>query len=403
MKILQFVHDYGAEGAGYGMESYTGGLMAKLEERGHQNVVVYETPLPPVPQTPGRASYQLPDGSANGGSRSAVERLREIICTEHPDAAFVHTVGPPDCVRQVVESLPSLFFAHTPIGFCPSGGKFFQRDESVCNVRWGPICLLNAYVQRCTTRRPALLWQFYRRTQQMQPWLRQAPYIVVPSTYMRDQFIAEELPSERIVMLPDPVPIPEHAVPSPIGDPTVFAAARLEPSKGVRYLVAAMALLPQEYSLAVAGDGAQRAKLEALALRLGVASRTTFLGRLEQAEVSAWYQRAHVVVVPSVWPEPFGLVGPEAMAHGRPVVAFNVGGIPDWLTDGETGFLVDAKDVKGLAARIRMLGEDPALAKQFGARGREIAKERFTFDGHIDRLAGMLEALMGLKTTSFAG
>jgi glycosyltransferase involved in cell wall biosynthesis len=102
--------------------------------------------------------------------------------------------------------------------------------------------------------------------------------------------------------------------------------------------------------------------------------------------MEAHYARARVVVVPSLWPEPFGLVGVEAMARGRPVVGIDRGGIREWLAHGETGLRVEPTAAT-LAAAIQRLLNEPELALCFGRAGREQWRERFSPAVH----AGLLE------------
>ena len=118
----------------------------------------------------------------------------------------------------------------------------------------------------------------------------------------------------------------------------------------------------------------------------GLAERVHFSGWLDPGAVETLYERAAVVVCPSVWDEPFGLVGLESMAHGKPVVAFRVGGIPDWLADGETALLVARKDTDAMARAIDRLLGDRDLAQRYGERGREVLGERFTIEAHVDGL-----------------
>jgi glycosyltransferase involved in cell wall biosynthesis len=89
--------------------------------------------------------------------------------------------------------------------------------------------------------------------------------------------------------------------------------------------------------------------------------------------------------MPSRWPEPFGIVGIEAMAQSRPVVASKVGGIPDWLDDGETGRLVPAGDASALAAAITSVLDDEEWAGQLGtAAWRRVG--RFSVAAHLEQL-----------------
>jgi glycosyltransferase involved in cell wall biosynthesis len=125
-----------------------------------------------------------------------------------------------------------------------------------------------------------------------------------------------------------------------------------------------------------------------LAGTLGIAESVTFLGECES--MSELYLRSSVLVIPSVWPEPFGLVGPEAMAHGVPVVAFEVGGIPEWLNHGKGGFLVEPKDIAKMAERIQFLIDNPELARRVGQIGFEIARKNFNMELFAGRFLEVL-------------
>jgi len=118
-----------------------------------------------------------------------------------------------------------------------------------------------------------------------------------------------------------------------------------------------------------------------------------FTGYVPQEEISSYYADASVAAVSSVWPEPFGAVGLEAMRHGVPVVAFDAGGIREWLFEGVNGFLVPWMDRNRFAARIEQLLQDKALARALGERGRQIALEKFGFDQYISGLEQMFQRL----------
>jgi glycosyltransferase involved in cell wall biosynthesis len=121
-----------------------------------------------------------------------------------------------------------------------------------------------------------------------------------------------------------------------------------------------------------------------------------FTGWLDPKEIKSLYQQAAVVVVPSLWPEPFGMVGIEALNHGKPVVAFNVGGVSEWLKHGENGFLVPPKDISRLAAAIETILTNPGLAHRMGQRARALAVEQFDIDRHVGQLLEVYqEALSG--------
>src|SRR6185436_12837217 len=96
----------------------------------------------------------------------------------------------------------------------------------------------------------------------------------------------------------------------------------------------------------ILGDGNHRAHCERLCRKLGLEDRVQFRGFILRHELKDFYLESSVFVVSSLWPEPFGLVGPEAMRYGLPVVAFDAGGIKEWLIDGQNGYLVPWKDTE---------------------------------------------------------
>jgi glycosyltransferase involved in cell wall biosynthesis len=133
-----------------------------------------------------------------------------------------------------------------------------------------------------------------------------------------------------------------------------------------------------------AGDGPERPRLQQLAASLGIRAR--FPGWVSGANRDALLGDAAVLAVPSVWPEPFGLVGLEAAAFGTPAVAFDTGGISEWLTDGVNGRLVaPARGSAGLGDAIAALLKDVDNWRQLSAGARDVA-DRFTIRAHLDAL-----------------
>jgi SAM-dependent methyltransferase len=162
---------------------------------------------------------------------------------------------------------------------------------------------------------------------------------------------------------------------------------RLHAWKGVDTLLRALPSLPPQATLALYGRGgrAEGERLMALADSLGVSDRVTF-GSLDRDELVAKYLGADVVVFPSEWPEPFGLVPLEAMACGTPVVATAVGGSGEYLRDGYNAVLYPAGDPAALAAAVRRLHVDPDLRSRVVRGGHTTAGEL-----DVERLADVLE------------
>jgi type III pantothenate kinase len=113
---------------------------------------------------------------------------------------------------------------------------------------------------------------------------------------------------------------------------------------------------------------------------------------VDHDRLASFYAGARFAVVPSRWPEPFGMVGPEAMARGRPVIGFAAGGIPDWLDDGVTGLLVPPGDIGGLTRAMDRLLGDPALTAAMGRAAAARVDRELTHRSYIDALKRSLEA-----------
>jgi glycosyltransferase involved in cell wall biosynthesis len=110
------------------------------------------------------------------------------------------------------------------------------------------------------------------------------------------------------------------------------------------------------------------------------------------AVMEAW-RKSSIALVPSLWPEPFGIVVIEAMKSGRPVIASNTGGIPDIVVDGETGTLVPPGDHEALAAEIRRLVDNPQLAARMGQAGRRHVRE-FQATSVVPRIEQVYQTLV---------
>ena len=173
---------------------------------------------------------------------------------------------------------------------------------------------------------------------------------------------------------------------------TILFGGRVTTEKGLQQLIKALAPIQADWRLTVAGDGPARSTCQRLAEQLGIAQRIDFVGWMPSSEMQALYQNCAFVVVPSLWPEPYGRVGPEAYVHGRPVVAFAVGGIPDWLEDGQTGYLAQPGDVAGLGSAIARLLEEPDDQERMGRTARAQANVRWNVDTHVNRLVTTFQA-----------
>jgi glycosyltransferase involved in cell wall biosynthesis len=239
-------------------------------------------------------------------------------------------------------------------------------DADLVHAHWLP-----AGAVAMTTRKPFVVqvWgtdvELARRVPALaRRVLRRARVVIAPSRALADE--ARRLGAEDVRTIPSGVELPAE-VGEEADPPEILYAGRLSAEKGVRELIAAADGLP----LVVVGDGPLRDKVPGA------------LGFLPHDELERRYGRAAVVACPS-HREGFGVVCAEAMAHGRPVVAGDVGGLRDLVVHEETGLLVPPGDVSALRDALRRLLADEGLRRRFGEAGRARVAEHFTWKGFAD-------------------
>jgi len=165
----------------------------------------------------------------------------------------------------------------------------------------------------------------------------------------------------------------DGATPYPHPKPYLLGIGRHVPQKGFDVLLQAFTQADQtSHDLLLAGDGPERPTLERLAADLGLGERVKFVGRADRPLAVSLFAGCSFFVLPSRQ-EPQGIVNLEAMAAGKAVLASRVGGVPEIVSDGETGLLVPAEDAPALAQAITRLATDDALRQKLGTAGRKRA------------------------------
>ena len=175
--------------------------------------------------------------------------------------------------------------------------------------------------------------------------------------------------------------------------PTIGIVATLRSWKGHRYLLEALAALPEETRLVIVGDGPQREALEARTRELGLASRVRFAGN--QADVAPWMRAFDVFCLPSYANEGVPQALMQAMACGLPVVSTPVGSIEEIVSDGQTGLLVPPQDAEALRNAISALLHDAPRRTALGTRAAAVARERFGEALMVERMVEVFRAAAG--------
>ncbi len=296
---------------------------------------------------------------------------------------------------------PLVRYAHDYSGVCATGTRLHLSPRAApCNRRFGFPCLVMHYPRRCGGLNPLTAVRGYRAQLEKHRVLERAARILVAATHMRDLFRREVGNRIEITLLPYPLhaPVPAELPDREPGNEILYAG-RLTRLKGVHVLIEALRLLEcngRNFKLVVAGDGPERERLERQARASGITAR--FLGWIAREELDGEMERATLVAVPSLWPEPFGMTGIEAARVGTPAVAFSRGGIADWLVDGVSGHEATGATpgAAQLADAITRATGDPGHYRMLRAGARETAR-RYGLENHVMQLSEILQAMLRVK------
>jgi len=162
--------------------------------------------------------------------------------------------------------------------------------------------------------------------------------------------------------------------------------------KGVQYLIEAFNKIKDEFpdfKVVIVGEGPERENLKSKVKSLKLENKIEFKGKLSLKETKNLMKKCYCLVLPSL-SEGLGRVLMEAMALEKPVIASNVGGIPELIKDDENGFLFEKGDSKELARKFKILLEDRNLAKKMGKKGKDIIKNKFSNEKYVKNYISMI-------------
>jgi glycosyltransferase involved in cell wall biosynthesis len=389
-----------------GIESYLGRVIPALAQGRHELAMLFETDSPtahPLLPIPGRAWFVSAIGVA--------QTLRELY-DWRPDIIYTHAMSDTGFERSVIETAPAVHFSHDYSATCISGAKAFAFPNTRwCSRRFGAQCLVNYFPRRCGGSSPSTMWRNYRRCVNRLELMRGYRRIFVASQKMRREYRQHGFEASRLELVKYPITeISARIARTDSGTGTVRSsddrwgvrsnavhllfAGRMVRLKGgeilLRALPSATQTLGRPLKLTLAGDGPAKADWEAQA-RVMCAQNplitVEFTGWLGQSDLLKLIAACDLLVVPSLWPEPFGMIGPEAGAVGLPAAAFAVGGIPEWLHDGINGFLAPANppSAAGLAAAVAKCLADPLLYQRL-RQGAQREAMKFSLQRHVARL-----------------
>lgn len=349
-----------------GVEVFSARLLPALARRGHEITVVaghHRAGLPDVTDVEGVAvrRFLFHQTLAAGDMARLSETLRQVARLKRalrPDLVHLNTLGPSVLFHMASSAqcpAPVLLTMHSPV----------MPDAERPDTLYGQA-LRSAHRVNCNSH--AVHADLVRRL----------PELADRSSVT---YYGMDMPA-----LPP--------APRPRADPVVLGFGRLVADKGFDLAIRGFADVVRRFPrarLRIVGEGPERPELERLANACGLSDVVSFGGPVAPGEVPALINEATVVVVPSRWNEPFGLVALEAALMARPVVAARVGGLGEVVEHGTTGLVVEREDAVALSAAVTHLLAHPEEADRMGLAARARARARFAWDRCVDEYEALYE------------
>jgi len=355
-----------------GTETFARELSFQLGQRGWTSVLCFlAAPPPEVRQflKLGNVKFEVIEHSF-GLNWSATSSLARIIRRYRPEILHLHFtgfLGTYPWVARLFGTSKVFFSDHSsrPLGYVPSRASLLRRmlvrainwplTKVICVSKYGYACM--APLDVLPARRFQLIYNGVDLTR-----------VTHDADRARDFRCRYAIPEGRTLVVQVSWIIPEKGIP----DLLRAAQLVLSENENVQFLLV--------------GEGPYREEYMKDAARMGLGDHVTWTGAVQDPFGEGIYDAADIVCQLSQWEELFGWMIAEGMAHGKPIVASSVGGIPELIVDNESGFLIERGDVKCAANRILELISNPELRERMGRTGVEIASRKFDLSRNVAEL-----------------
>lgn len=385
MRVLWINDEAGFSG---GAETYIYQTAQELYKRyGVENILLYNVES--------RVDYEYSKAFSFSTVLASLKQQLNII---RPDVVFVHQVADVEILKQLSEvEIPVVLFIHDHKHFCPREHKYTLIGNKTCTKAIGANCYSCLGFLNKKREFPYISINSVSNVRAVQNILKKFNHIVVASEYMKEHLLLHGFKDEKIskiTLFSESANNIEFNKTSS-GIKRFLFVGQLVRGKGVDTLLKAFSRVKNEkVKLDICGDGKQREELQEMTKSLGISSIVEFHGKVAPDELSKYYLDAYAVVVPSRAPETFNLVGLEAMKHAKAVIATSVGGIGEWLKDGENGFVFPSNDDGELASLLVLAIKIPAIIRRMGEQGFDNYNKKFTPKIHCDEIYNLFSSYL---------
>ena len=322
-------------------------------------------------------------------SKKNKRKMLQVIEDFKPDVIHLNNFQ-----RQLSESIveaankkkvPVVFTAHDVQAICPAI-TMLDTKKQICELcKNGKY--LNCIKKKCVkdSLLKSMLAAFegkYYRVKKV--YNKKISWIVVPSNFYKQKMIEDGIEEKHITAIHNFVDLDEYNLELQ-DEGFALYIGRLSKEKGILNLIEAFSSI-EGRKLFIAGDGPEKQRIENIIKERHIENRIVLLGYLKQEKVKEYICKARFVVVPSIWYEncPYSVM--ETLAIGKPVIGANIAGIPELVNDKINGLLYKYDSISELEAKMKILYENPKLAKQYGENAKKIATDDYDKEKYYSKI-----------------
>lgn len=316
-----------------------------------------------------------------------IQEIRPDIIHMHNNYAYSNSV----LLALRKFDIPIIHHVHDWGIICPTAWSVYKKNLQVCGSVEGiqVKCLTSGCL-------PLHHWMLTYIRNKIRIKLERSiiDLFISPSIRLRDYLKEHNL--TPAIWLPHFIEFENIKIKTPKNNNLLYVGT-LSVNKGVEYLIRAFPLIKeqiQDVQLHVVGDGPEREKLEQLSKKLKIENDVKFFGKIPHDKVIEAYNKAKILVMPSIWMENSPFVLYEAMSAGKPIIASNRGGIVDLVRDKVNGFIVEPANSQDIAEKTVGLLKNKALLKQYSLNSQKIIQEEFTTERHLKYLNNIYKDIL---------
>jgi len=307
--------------------------------------------------------------------------------------AFVHKVSDPSLLKSLRQHFKMISVIHDHDYYCLRKHKYYPIGRINCKRPFRRLfctaCSLG--IERKSGGMIPFRFLDIDAKQELLKEIKKADVSIVLSEYMKSNLIRNGWDAEKIHKIYPIQKLYDPPMKKKSESIKLLYVGQLIRGKGVDLLLDALRYIKMPYKADIIGTGNDEMFIRNLIIKYGLHEKVNLIGWAN--DVVPFYQNADIVIVPSRWQEPFGLIGVESFAHGKPVVAFHVGGIGEWLQDGVNGYLVPENQPKLMAKKIQELMTDFNKMLKFGENGYKMVAEDYTTQCFMSRFKTVFNLL----------